>query len=133
MRRPGLAVIIVTGILMAAGAGLWLSLARAAKPPSFKVVRVRRGNLVATIGATGTLEPGLTDATWTEVTGEGLREELPVVTGEAVLPGDGDSTAERNPFAPPRFPWQRGGRGQEPAPGQGPEPGPAAPGANRKP
>jgi HlyD family secretion protein len=80
------------------------------------------------------VEPGLTDGTWTEVAGAGLREGVPVVTGESVLPSDSDSAAERNPFAPPRFPWQqRGGKGQEPSPAQGPEPEPAAPGANRKP
>jgi HlyD family secretion protein len=46
----------VTGILIAAGAGLWLSRARGNKIP-FRTVPVKRGNLVATISATGTLEP----------------------------------------------------------------------------
>jgi HlyD family secretion protein len=72
---------------------------------------------------------GLTDGSFTEVAGQDLAEGLRVVYGEGPREA-GTAQAERNPFAPPRFPGQRGGQGQGQAqaePGQGE----AAPGHGR--
>jgi HlyD family secretion protein len=76
---------------------------------------------------------GLTDGSFTEVAGRDLAEGLRVVYGEGAREADAGPSAERNPFAPPRFPGQRGGQGQGQGQGQG-EPGqgePAAPGHGR--
>jgi HlyD family secretion protein len=70
---------------------------------------------------------GLTDGVFTEVEGRDLTEGLQVITGEGLREADAGKTDEKNPFAPPRPPWQqRGGQGQQgeqapnaPAPGQG--------------
>jgi HlyD family secretion protein len=74
------------------------------------------------------VNPGLTDGTFTEVDGKNLSQGLRVVSGEGIREQDQGQATERNPFAPPRFPGQRGGQGQ--GQGQG-EPGQAAPGSDQ--
>jgi HlyD family secretion protein len=65
---------------------------------------------------------GLTDGTFTEVSGEGLAEGLLVVTGESTRGAEASPTTEQNPFVPQFL------RRQSPAQGQGQgAPSPPAP------
>jgi HlyD family secretion protein len=62
---------------------------------------------------------GLTDGAFTEVAGRDLREGLRVITGEGPREAEAGRSDEKNPFAPPRPPWQQRG-GQDPnAPARG--------------
>jgi HlyD family secretion protein len=67
---------------------------------------------------------GLSDGVSTEVKGEGIREGLRVVIGEA-MHGEAGQSAKRNPFAPQVF------RGQRPAQGQEQAVSPEQPGPSR--
>ncbi len=64
------------------------------------------------------VQAGLTDGTFTEVSGSDLAEGLRVVTGEGLRAVGPVQEEEKNPFAPPRFPGQRGGRPQGQEQGQ---------------
>jgi HlyD family secretion protein len=85
---------------------------------------IEQGKFVRPIRVT----PGLSDGAFTEVSGQNLTEGLRVVYGEGIREADGAQTAERNPFAPPRFPQGQRGGGQ--GQGQG-EPGQPAPAQSR--
>jgi HlyD family secretion protein len=56
MRRTTIVLIVVLAGL-AAGTGVWSFWARGEKAPAFRSAPVKRGDLVATINATGTIEP----------------------------------------------------------------------------
>jgi HlyD family secretion protein len=56
MRRTGVVAIVVLAGL-AAGAGVWSFWSRGNKAPAFRSTPVKRGDLVATITATGVIEP----------------------------------------------------------------------------
>ena len=56
-RRVGIMILVAVGLALIAGAGVWWSRSKRAKDPAFRTVPVKRGDLVATISATGTLEP----------------------------------------------------------------------------
>jgi HlyD family secretion protein len=56
MRRKGVLAIVVLAVL-AAGTGVWSFRAMGEKAPVFRSVPVKRGDLVATVNATGTIEP----------------------------------------------------------------------------
>jgi HlyD family secretion protein len=55
-RRVGI-IILVVGVLAALGAGGWWFRSKGNKEPTFRTAQVKRGNLVATISASGTVEP----------------------------------------------------------------------------
>jgi len=58
MRRTLVIVILVViGLAVIGGAGMWWLRSKRDKNPTFHTVPVKRGDLVATISATGTLEP----------------------------------------------------------------------------
>ena len=57
MRRTGVIVISIVVGLAVVGAGIWSFRSRGNKGPVFHTVPVKRGNLVATISAAGTVEP----------------------------------------------------------------------------
>ena len=58
MRRAfGVTVLVVIGLLMIGGAGVWWLRSKRDTAPTFRTVPVKRGDLVAVISATGTVEP----------------------------------------------------------------------------
>ncbi len=58
MRRiVGIMILVVIGLAIIGGASAWWFRSERAKDPTFRTVPVKRGDLVATISATGTLEP----------------------------------------------------------------------------
>jgi len=58
MRRTvGIMVLIVIGLALIGVASMWGLRSKQGKEPAFHTVPLKRGDLVATIGATGTLEP----------------------------------------------------------------------------
>ena len=74
---------------------------------------------------------GLTDGASTEVRGEGIKEGLRVVIGEAVR-GESAPGEERNPFAPQVFRGQRPAQGQEQPAAPGQPPGPSRGGEGQR-
>jgi len=56
-RRVGIMILAAVGLVLIVGAGVWWSRSKRDKDPTFRIVPVKRGDLVATISATGTLEP----------------------------------------------------------------------------
>ena len=56
-RKFGIMILAVVVLALIAGAGVWWSRSKRDKDPTFRTVPMRRGDLVATISATGTLEP----------------------------------------------------------------------------
>ena len=56
MRRTAVALLIIA-LAGAAGAGIWAFRSATIKAPGFRTASVRRGDLVAAISATGTVEP----------------------------------------------------------------------------
>jgi len=56
-RRLGIMILVVVGLALIVGAGVWWSRSKRDKDPTFRTVPVKRGDLMATISATGTLEP----------------------------------------------------------------------------
>ena len=57
MKRVGVIVVLIIGMLVAVGTGVWTFWSSGDKTPIFRTVAVKRGDLVATISATGTVEP----------------------------------------------------------------------------
>src|SRR5207247_8952734 len=58
MRRfSNIRVIVIVAVVLAGGAGAWWWRARSDSQLSFRTALVKRGDLVATINATGTIEP----------------------------------------------------------------------------
>lgn len=57
MRRIGLIIVFVAAVLAAVGTAVWSLWSRKDKVPVFFTAPVKRGDLVSTISATGTLEP----------------------------------------------------------------------------
>src|SRR5271157_6526479 len=58
MRRKVLVTImVVIGLAVISGVGMWSFWSKGKKVPTFRTVPVKRGDLVATISATGTVEP----------------------------------------------------------------------------
>jgi HlyD family secretion protein len=58
MRRTiGIVILVVVGLALIVGAGMWWLRSKRGKDPTFHSVPVKRGDLMATISATGTLEP----------------------------------------------------------------------------
>ena len=57
MRRIVIIVIVVVAGLAAVGTGVWSFWSRGDKAPGFRSTPVKRGDLVATIAATGVVEP----------------------------------------------------------------------------
>jgi len=56
-RRVGIIILVVMGLAVIGGASVWWLRSKRDKGPPFRTVPVKRGDLVATISATGTLEP----------------------------------------------------------------------------
>jgi HlyD family secretion protein len=58
MRRAvGVMILVVIGLAVIGGVGVWWFRSRGNKEPTFRTVPVKRGDLMATISATGTVEP----------------------------------------------------------------------------
>ncbi len=58
MRRAfGITVLVVVGLVMIGSAGVWWLRSKRDNAPTFRTVPVKRGDLVAMISATGTVEP----------------------------------------------------------------------------
>ncbi len=58
MRRTvGIMILVVIGLAVIAGASAWWFRSKGDKEATFRTAPVKRGDLVATISATGTLEP----------------------------------------------------------------------------
>jgi HlyD family secretion protein len=58
MRRTvAITMLLVVGLAVISGAGVWWLRLKRHKEPIFRTVSVRRGDIVATISATGTVEP----------------------------------------------------------------------------
>src|SRR5271157_2933437 len=57
MRRIGVIVVLIVAGLVAVGTGVWSFWFKGDKVSVFRTVPVKRGDLVATISATGTVEP----------------------------------------------------------------------------
>ncbi len=56
-RMVGITLLIVVGLAMIAGGSVWWFQSKGNKGPTFRTAPVKRGDLVATISATGTVEP----------------------------------------------------------------------------
>jgi HlyD family secretion protein len=69
MRRTGAIVVVVVAVLAALGVGAWFFRFRGDKAPVLRTVPVKRGDLVATISATGTVEPEAAVDVGTQVAG----------------------------------------------------------------
>ena len=70
MRRTvGITILVVIGLAVIGGAGVWWFRSKRDKDPAFRTVPVKRGDLVATISATGTLEPEATVQIGAQVAG----------------------------------------------------------------
>ena len=69
MRRTGVIVVSIVVGLAAVGAGVWLFGSGGDKGPAFRTASVRRGDLVATISAAGTVEPEAAVDVGTQVAG----------------------------------------------------------------
>jgi HlyD family secretion protein len=58
MRRTvGITILVLVGLAVIGGAGMWWLRSKRDKGPTFHTVPVKRGALMATISATGTVEP----------------------------------------------------------------------------
>ena len=58
MRRTvGITILVVIGLAVIGGVGVWWFRSKGDKGPTFRTVPVKRGDLMATISATGTVEP----------------------------------------------------------------------------
>jgi len=58
MRRTvGIAILVAIGLAVIGGVGVWWLRSKGEKEATFRTVPVKRGDLVATISATGTVEP----------------------------------------------------------------------------
>ena len=57
MRRTTAVTILLLATLTAFGSAAWAVLRQQSKAPTWVVARVRRGEIVSKIAATGTLEP----------------------------------------------------------------------------
>jgi len=57
MRRKGIIAILVVAVMAAIVTGVWAFWTKEKKAPLFHTIPLRRGDLVATISATGTVEP----------------------------------------------------------------------------
>ncbi len=58
MRRTlKITILVVIGLAVIGGLGLWWSRHHGNKGPGFRTAAVKRGDIVATISATGTVEP----------------------------------------------------------------------------
>ena len=58
MRRTvGITILVAIGLAMIGGVGVWWFRSKGAKGPRLRTVLVKRGDLMATISATGTVEP----------------------------------------------------------------------------
>ena len=80
----------------------------AVPPQSRGILWIEQGELVRPLN----VEVGLTDGAWTEVKGEGLNEDLRVVTSEGRRDAEAGPSAGGSPFMPqirPRGPNQGGG------------------------
>ncbi|MGD0662344.1 MAG: RND transporter, partial [Syntrophorhabdales bacterium] len=69
MRRRGVIVILAAAVLVAIGTGVWSFWPVGNKNIGFHTVSLRRGDLVATISATGTIEPEAAVDVGTQVAG----------------------------------------------------------------
>ena len=69
MRKTGIIVILAVAVLAAIGTGVWSFWSKGDKAPSFRTIPVKRGDLVATISATGTVEPEAAVDVGTQVAG----------------------------------------------------------------
>jgi len=56
-RRIAITILVLVGLVMIGGAGIWLFKSRVDRGSVFRTALVKRGDLVATISATGTVEP----------------------------------------------------------------------------
>ena len=56
-RKVVITILIVIGLAVISGLGVWSFWSKGKKAPTFRTVPVKRGDLVATISATGTVEP----------------------------------------------------------------------------
>ena len=56
-RRIAITILVLVGLVMIGGAGIWLFKSRVDRGSMFRTALVKRGDLVATISATGTVEP----------------------------------------------------------------------------
>ena len=56
-RKVGITILVVIGLAVISGLGVWSFWYKGNKAPTFRTVPVKRGDLVATISATGTVEP----------------------------------------------------------------------------
>ena len=56
-RKVGIIIMVVIVLAMISGFGVWSYWFKGKKAPTFRTVPVKRGDLVATISATGTVEP----------------------------------------------------------------------------
>jgi len=56
-RRIGITILVILGLIVIIGFGLWLFWFKGDNTPSFRTAAVKRGDMVATISATGTVEP----------------------------------------------------------------------------
>jgi multidrug efflux pump subunit AcrA (membrane-fusion protein) len=95
--------VIAIGLLALAAAVIgWSWYARSGRQLLFSTVMVRHGDLVATISATGTIEPvevrlGALDGANTAVSSATLHDGQEAVTGEVV---ETAQNATQNPFIP---------------------------------
>lgn len=56
-RKIGIIILAIIGSAVIAGVGIWWFPSEGNKGPMFRTALVKRGDLVATISATGTVEP----------------------------------------------------------------------------
>ncbi len=56
-RKIGITILIVFGLAVISGLGFWWFWSKGNKGPGFRTAAVKRGDIVATISATGTVEP----------------------------------------------------------------------------
>jgi len=57
MRRTGVLIFVVVAAMAAVGIGVWSFWSKRNKAPVFSTALVKRGNVVTSISATGTIEP----------------------------------------------------------------------------
>src|SRR5208283_2199588 len=56
-RKVGITVLIIIGLALIAGGGIWWLRSKGKDGLRFRTAPLKRGDMVATIGATGTVEP----------------------------------------------------------------------------
>ena len=56
-RKVRITILVIIGLVVISGLGVWSLWSKGKKAPMFRTVPVKRGDLVATISATGTVEP----------------------------------------------------------------------------